>query len=135
MTKQDDIAAGVRLDLWLWAARFFRTRALAKQALERGRVTREGNACKPSCVLHIGDALHVTRGDEVFEVAVTALAHKRGSAALAQTFYRESEPSIKAREVAREQRRAERAGYQPPPKRPDKRARRLLRALGDIDMR
>ncbi|MGH8151965.1 MAG: RNA-binding protein, partial [Rhodanobacteraceae bacterium] len=60
-------------------------------------------------------------------------AHKRGSAALAQTLYRESEASMKAREAARAQRRAERAGYQPPPRRPDKRARRLLRALGDID--
>jgi ribosome-associated heat shock protein Hsp15 len=77
--------------------------------------------------------LRITRGDETFEVAVTALAHKRGSVALAQTLYRESEASVKAREAAREQRRAECAGFTPPPKRPDKRARRLLRALGDID--
>lgn len=123
----------VRIDAWLWAARFFKTRALAKQALERGHVTRAGNACKPSHVVRVGDALRVARGEEVFAVEVTGLAHKRGSAAQAQALYRESEASIKAREVAREQRRAERAGYQPPPKRPDKRARRLLRALGDFD--
>lgn len=124
---------GIRIDAWLWAARFFKSRALAKQAVERGRVTIAGAACKPSHEVHVGDALHVTRGEETFEVEVTGLAHKRGSAALAQTLYRESEVSIKAREAACEQRRAARAGYQPPPKRPDKRARRLIRALGDID--
>lgn len=123
----------VRIDAWLWAARFFKTRALAKQAVERGRVTLADATLKPSHAVKPGDALRITRGDEIFEVAVTALAHKRGSASLAQTLYRESEASVKAREAAREQRRAERAGFTPPPQRPDKRARRLLRALGDID--
>jgi ribosome-associated heat shock protein Hsp15 len=122
-----------RIDAWLWAARFFKTRALAKQAVERGRVTLAGATLKPSHALKPGDALRIKRGDETFEVEVTGLAHKRGSAALAQTLYRESAASIKAREAAREQRRAERTGYQPPPKRPDERARRLIRALGDID--
>lgn len=124
-----------RIDAWLWAARFFKTRALAKQTLERGHVTRDGNACKPSQVLHLGDALRIVRGEEVFAVEVAGLAHKRGSVAQAQLLYHESEASIRARTAAREQRRAERAGYQPPPRRPDKRARRLLRALGDIDAR
>lgn len=123
----------VRVDAWLWAARFFKTRALAKQALERGRVTINGATCKPSHTVKIGEALRIVRGEETFEVEVTGLAHKRGSATLAQTLYRESGASLKAREATREQRRAERAGYQPPPKRPDKRARRLIRALGDID--
>lgn len=122
-----------RVDAWLWAARFFRTRALAKQAVERGRVTLADATLKPSHALKPGDALRITRGEETFEVEVTGLAHKRGSAALAQALYRETETSIKARETAREQRRAERAGFTPPPKRPDKRARRLIRALGDID--
>ena len=126
-------AEPTRIDAWLWAARFFKTRALAKRAAERGRVTIAGAALKPAHVLRIGDRLRIARGEETFEVEVTGLAHKRGSAALAQTLYRESEASRKTRETARERRRAERAGYQPPPKRPDKRARRLLRALGDID--
>ncbi len=128
-------AAGPRIDAWLWAARFFKTRAAAKQALERGHVTRGGARCKPSQVVHVGDGLHVERGEETFEVEVTALAAKRGSAALAQTLYRESDASVAARVKARERRRAERSGYQPPLRRPDKRARRLLRALGDIDAR
>ena len=122
-----------RIDAWLWAARFFKTRALAKQAVERGRVTLVEMTLKPSHAVKPGDRLRITRGEETFEVEVTALAHKRGSVALAQTLYRESEASIEAREAAREQRRAERAGFTPPPKRPDKRARRLIRALGDID--
>lgn len=126
-------SAEVRIDAWLWAARFFKTRALAKQAVERGKVEIAGAACKPSHALKPGDALRITRSDETFEVEVTDLAHKRGSPSLAQTLYRESEASITARETLREQRRAERAGYQPPPKRPDKRARRLIRALGDLD--
>lgn len=125
--------AGIRIDAWLWAARFFKTRALAKQAVERGRVEIAGAASKPSQAVKVGDSLRVKRGEETFEVEVTGLAHKRGSAALAQTLYRESETSLKAREAARDQRRAERAGFTPPPKRPDKRARRLLRALGDFD--
>lgn len=123
----------VRADAWLWAARFFKARALARQALERGRVTIRDAAIKPSHAVKIGEVLRIVRGEETFEVQVTGLAHKRGSAAAAQTLYRESEASLKAREAAREQRHAERAGYQPPPKRPDKRARRLIRALGDID--
>ena len=125
--------SSVRIDAWLWAARFFKTRTLAKQAVERGRVTLAGAALKPSHAVNPGDALRITRGDETFQIEVAALAHKRGSAALAQTLYRESEASVKTRQAVREQRRAERAGFTPPPKRPDKRARRLIRALGDID--
>jgi ribosome-associated heat shock protein Hsp15 len=126
-------ATGVRLDAWLWAARFFKTRSLAKQAVERGRVAIAGTTCKSSHLVRVGDSLRITRGEETFEIAVLALSGKRGSAAHAQTLYRESDASVRAREDARARRRAERGGYQPPPKRPDKRARRLIRALGDID--
>ena len=125
--------AGIRIDAWLWAARFFKTRSLAKQAVERGRVTVAGASCKPSQPVRAGDSLRITRGEETSEVEVLALSGKRGSAAHAQTLYRESESSIRAREDARAKRRAERGGYQPPAKRPDKRARRLIRALGDLD--
>lgn len=124
---------GVRVDSWLWAARFFKTRSLAKQAIEHGQVEINGAACKPSRPLHAGDRLRIRRGEECFEVEVLGLSGKRGSAAVAQALYRESESSRVAREAAREQRRAERAGFQPPSGKPDKRARRLIRALGDID--
>jgi ribosome-associated heat shock protein Hsp15 len=133
MTKQDDIAASVRLDLWLWAARFFRTRALAKQAIETGKIEVGGQRAKASRGVHAGDALVIARGEERFEIEVLALADARGPASVARTLYREAESSRLARERARATRAAERAGYQPPGTRPDKRARRLIRALGDID--
>ena len=133
MTKQDDIAASVRLDLWLWAARFYRTRTLAKQAIDTGKVEVDGQRAKPSRGVRVGDALLVARGEERFGIEVLALADVRGPASVAQTLYRESESSRLAREHARALRAAERSGYRAPETRPDKRARRLIRALGDID--
>lgn len=126
--------ASVRLDLWLWAARFFKTRALARQAVEGGKVEVGGQRAKPARALRVGDALRVQRHEETFAVEVLALSETRGPAPVAQTLYRESEASRRAREDLRAQRAAERAGYRPPEGRPDKRARRLIRALGDIDM-
>ncbi|HTL13984.1 MAG TPA: RNA-binding S4 domain-containing protein [Thermomonas sp.] len=126
-------AASMRLDLWLWAARFHKTRALAKQAVETGKVEVGGQRAKPARALRVGDALVVQRGDERFEVEVLALSAVRGPASVAQGLYRESDASRLAREAARAVRAAERAGFQPPEGKPDKRARRLIRALGDID--
>lgn len=128
-----DEAASVRLDLWLWAARFFKTRALAKQAIDTGKVEIGGQRAKPARGVRVGDALQVMRLDERFEIEVLALCDVRGPASIAQTLYRESEASRLAREQTRAQRAAERAGYHPPDTKPDKRARRLIRALGDID--
>jgi ribosome-associated heat shock protein Hsp15 len=123
----------IRLDLWLWAARFFKTRALAKQAIDTGRIEVGGQRAKPSRGVRIGDALVVARGEERFEIEVLALSDMRGPASVAQALYRESESSRTAREQARAVRSAQRAGYRPPESKPDKRARRLIRALGDID--
>ena len=123
----------VRLDLWLWAARFFKTRSLAKQAVEHGKVEVGGQRPKASRAVRVGDALRVTRGDEVFELEVLGLSDTRGPAKLAQTLYAESAASRQAREEARARRAAEREGYRAPEGKPDKRARRLIRALGDLD--
>jgi ribosome-associated heat shock protein Hsp15 len=123
----------VRLDLWLWAARFFKTRALAKQAIETGKIDVAGQRAKPSRAVRIGDEIRITRGDEAYEVRVAGLSDVRGPAKVAQALYLEAEESRLRRESARAQRAAERAGYQAPETRPDKRARRLIRALGDID--
>ena len=123
----------VRLDLWLWAARFFKTRALAKQAIETGKIEVAGQRAKPARAVRMGDTVKVARGEDVFEVEVSGLSAVRGPAKVAQTLYVESESSRLRREAARAQRVAERAGYQAPESRPDKRARRLIRALGDID--
>ena len=126
-------SAGVRLDLWLWAARFFKTRSLAKQAIENGKVEIGGQRAKASRAVRVGDPLRIVRAGEVFEIEVRALSDTRGPASVAQTLYSESDASRLAREQARALRAAERAGFQPPDSKPDKRARRLLRALGDID--
>ena len=125
--------ATVRLDLWLWAARFFKTRALARQAIETGKVEVGGQRAKPSRSVRIGDALVVQRGEERFEIEVLGLSDARGPAKVAQTLYAESEASRQARDALRANRAAERAGYRAPESKPDKRARRLIRALGDID--
>ena len=125
--------ASIRLDLWLWAARFFKTRSLAKQAMESGKVEAAGQGTKPSHALRVGESLSVRRGLELFEIEVLALSEKRGSASVAQTLYRESEASIARREAEREKRRMEANGYRAPASKPDKRARRLIQALGDLD--
>jgi ribosome-associated heat shock protein Hsp15 len=124
---------GVRLDLWLWAARFYKTRSLARQAVEGGKVEVDGQRAKPARVLRGGEALRVVRSEETFEVAVRALSDSRGPASIAQALYAESEASRLRREAERANRAAERAGYRAPEHKPDKRARRLIRALGDID--
>lgn len=126
--------ASVRLDVWLWAARWFRSRTLAREAIEAGRVLADGQPCKRSRPVRPGHKLEIRRGDERYQIQVRAVASRRGGAPEAAQLYQESEQSQQRRERERLQRRAERAGYQPPPGRPDKRARRLIRTLGDIDM-
>lgn len=133
MTEPQSPVQSVRLDLWLWAARFYRTRALAKQAVETGQVDVGGQRAKASRAVRVGDALRVERSGEVFEVQVRGLSDTRGPAPVAQALYAESEESRARREAARELARAQRNGYRAPESRPDKRARRLIRALGDID--
>lgn len=129
----NDPIPSVRLDLWLWAARFYKTRSLAKAAIESGKVEVAGQSAKPSRALHTGEQLKVRRGDDLFEIEVLALSSKRGSAPMAQALYCESEQSILNRAAAREKKAMERDGYRAPEHKPDKRARRLIRALGDLD--
>jgi ribosome-associated heat shock protein Hsp15 len=123
----------VRIDVWLWAARFFKTRALAKQAIEGGKVEVNGQGCKPSRAVKVGDRLLVVRGEERFEVQAATLSERRGPASQAQLLYRESEESVARRLAEREQKRLANAGYQAPKSKPEKRARRLIQALGDLD--
>jgi ribosome-associated heat shock protein Hsp15 len=133
MQEQESSSHAVRLDIWLWAARFFRTRSLAKQAVETGKVDVGGQRAKSSRAVRVGDVLVIARGDEAYEIEVRGISDQRGSAPVAQALYVESEASRLRREAAATQRRAERTGYQAPQSKPDKRARRLIRALGDID--
>jgi len=122
---------GVRLDVWLWAARFFRTRSLAKQAIVGGKVAVNGHRGKPAKAVAPGDRIEVTRGEERAEVEVVAISEQRGAAPVAQSLYAETAASIAAREEAREMRQLTMAGQARPPGRPDKRARRQLLELLD----
>ncbi|KFL35533.1 RNA-binding S4 domain-containing protein [Arenimonas donghaensis] len=123
----------VRLDVWLWAARFYKTRALAKQAIEGGKVQVAGQGAKASRAVRIGEAMVVRRGEDVFALQVLGLSQRRGPAREAQALYAEDEAAREARLQAAAQRRAAVAGYKPPAGKPDKRARRLIQALGDLD--
>jgi len=132
-TEHAEPRPGVRLDVWLWAARFFKTRALAKRAIEGGKVKIGHESGKPARLVRIGERLEVVRGEDRYEIDVAALSETRGPASIAQGLYRETEAGRIARLAAAEQRRLAATGYAKPPTKPDKRARRLIRALGDID--
>ena len=126
LKSTDTSHAGVRLDAWLWAARFFRSRTLAKEAVGGGKIDVNGATGKPARTLKVGDVLRITRSEERVVVEVLALSSLRGPATEAQTLYRQTGESIAAREQAREQRRISGSDLAKPPGRPDKRARRLI---------
>jgi ribosome-associated heat shock protein Hsp15 len=117
----------VRLDQWLWAARFFKTRSLAAQAVEGGKVELNGEKAKRGKPVRPGDTLRIRLGAFESRVTVTALAARRGSAAVAATLYREEEASRSARErLAELHRLAARIGGGLPKGRPTKRERREM---------
>ncbi len=129
-----DRVRGIRMDKWLWAARFFKTRELAAKACDQGKVEfpLTGNRAKPAREVRPGDQLRIETPGGIFEIEVLVLDDKRGSAAIAQTLYRESEASIAARRAAHEEARLRRL-YEPkpiaPPGRPSKRDRRLIHSF------
>lgn len=129
MNQPSKAVAEIRVDVWLWSARFFKTRSLAKQAIDGGRIEVNDAGCKPARTLHVGDMLKIGRAEEKLQVEVLLLSDKRGPASVAQTLYRETDASLAARELLREQRRL--LGMSGPLKRPDKHARRDLRRLKD----
>jgi ribosome-associated heat shock protein Hsp15 len=116
----------VRIDKWLWAARFFKTRSLAADAVESGKVRWNDERTKPSRNLKIDDILHIDNGATVWQVAVQGLSDKRGAAAIAQTLYRETPASIARRQAEAEQRKLFHEPTSALKGRPTKRDRRLL---------
>ena len=98
--------ADVRMDKWLWAARFFKTRSLAARACELGRIQSNGQPAKPSREVRVGDRLQVKNDSGDFELAVLLLSEVRGPSAIAQTLYRETEASRELRTRRNEQRKA-----------------------------
>lgn len=117
----------VRLDKWLWATRFFKTRGTAQQAIKGGKVEINGASPKASRLVRAGDRLKITKGEMRYELVVDEIGDKRVSAPLAQARYTETEASRKARERLAEERRLKGAAGESPARRPDKRERRRLR--------
>ena len=119
----------VRIDKWLWAARFFKTRSLAAQAVSGGKVQLNGLRVKPARSVKPGDALKIHKNGFEYQVQIMGISERRGPAAVAQTLYRESEESVRRREALREQHRLAGASAPHPQHRPDKKARRQLRDM------
>jgi ribosome-associated heat shock protein Hsp15 len=120
---------GVRIDKWLWAARFFKTRSLAATAVLGGRAHVNGERVKPSKPVHAGDVLELTKGTERWTIRIVQLAERRGSASAAQALYTEAAESRAAREQQALERRFARALGADLGVRPTKQARRRLDAL------
>jgi ribosome-associated heat shock protein Hsp15 len=117
---------GTRIDKYLWAARFFKTRELASKACEMGRIVSNSIRAKPAREVRVGDMLQIKTEAAEFEIEVLALSQQRGPAAQAQTLYRETEASIELRRQAAEAHRLLGPVDFAPAKRPSKRDRRLI---------
>ncbi|MFK8068230.1 MAG: RNA-binding S4 domain-containing protein [Gammaproteobacteria bacterium] len=116
----------LRIDKWLWSARFFKTRNLASDAIKGGKIDINGARAKPSKNIKIDDQLKIRRGPFIYEVSVKALSKHRGPASQAAKLYEESDHSISSREKLAEQLKAESALRPATPGRPSKRDRRSI---------
>ena len=114
------------MDTWLWAARFFKTRPLAKRACELGRIQSNGQPAKPAREVRVGDRLRVTNDGGDFQVEVLLVSNTRGPASVAQTLYLETEESRELRQKVAAERRALRQFESLPQGRPSKRDRRHI---------
>ena len=119
----------VRLDKWLWAARFYKTRSLAKSAVDGGKVHLNGARTKPAKEVVAGDRLIVTRGGIEQTIVIAAVSERRGGASIAATLFDETPESVDARARIRADRRMQAAGLTVPKSRPNKKQRRALRDL------
>lgn len=129
----DTVIESMRLDKWLWAARFFKTRSAASAAISGGKVHINGERVKPARAVKPGDRLEITRGQSAITVTVNALNKQRRPAKEAQLLYIESEESRQRREREAEHRRLLRASNPTLPRRPNKQERRRIRRLSGKD--
>jgi ribosome-associated heat shock protein Hsp15 len=118
--------SSVRLDKWLWAARFFKTRSVAREAVSGGKVHLNGHRAKPGRSLNTGDELRIQRGEAEYIITIVELSIRRGPAVVAQTLYSESEENRLEREKLAGQRKLERQQHATRERRPDKRQRRRI---------
>ena len=124
--EKDESIIKTRLDKWLWAARFFKTRHLAAEAINGGHVHHNGHRVKPSRVIQVADKLTIHKTPFTFDITVQGLSIRRGPAKEAQLLYSEDEESIKKREELAEQRKLNAAQFPHAERRPDKRDRRRI---------
>jgi ribosome-associated heat shock protein Hsp15 len=122
-----DTQGQVRVDKWLWAARFFKTRSLAAKAVSGGKISVNGQRTKPAKAVTVGDELIIHKGQVEQTVTVLDLSSRRGPAVVARTLYEESEASIEKREQERQERSLAYAGQSMPARRPGKKDRRKIR--------
>ncbi len=120
---------GIRIDKWLWAARFFKTRSLASRACELGRVEANGQSVKPSREVHVGALLQVKNDSGTFQIEVLAMSEIRGPAPIAQTLYRETDASRELRLKLAAERKAMPRFETSPATKPSKRDRRQIDRL------
>jgi ribosome-associated heat shock protein Hsp15 len=118
--------SSVRLDKWLWAARYFKTRSVAREEVSGGKVHLNGNRAKPGRTINIGDELQIQRGEEEFVITIVEPSSRRGPATVARTLYEESDESRIRREKLAEERKLERQQHATRERRPDKRQRRNI---------
>lgn len=128
MTDQGNTDNKARIDKWLWAARFFKTRSLAKNAIEGGKVQLAGQRVKVSREIAVGDVLHIRKGWDEYDIVVRAISVQRRAAPIAQTLYEETEASMSRRARAAEARKAAGALARPTQK-PGKHERKALERL------
>lgn len=125
---------GVRLDKWLWAARFFKTRGLAKTAIETGKVQCNGERPKVSREVAAGDTLAIRQGWDTAEVLVRAVSDQRGPAPQARQLYEETPESLERRQKAAAERAAQRSVGAISPERPNKKQRRQIHRFRDLSL-
>lgn len=126
MDGDKNLETAIRIDKWLWAARFFKTRSLAAEAINGGKIEINGARAKPSRVVRIGDKMSVRRGPYEWTIIVVDTSRLRGSAAQAQHLYEETEESRRKRETAMAQLKLERPPELDIPGRPSKKDRRAI---------
>ncbi len=128
----DQVLTQMRLDKWLWATRFFKTRTLAAEAISGGKVHVDGERVKPSKTIRIGSKIEITKEPYTFELIVTGLSLQRRSAKEAALLYEELPESIARRQAEALRLRAEKA-FSPPPRRPDKKQRRQIHRFKRVE--